>query len=201
MEELGFNVHYLTGEAVHSAASADATYRDIVLGERDRTLLLHKPLVIDLGAVAKGFAIDLAARELKQFENYVVNAGGDLYAAGKDETGGPWPIGIRHPERKNGIIRTLSISDEAVCTSGSYERRSEVVAGTHHIIDPVTGRSPSECASCTVIAPYAMMADAFSTAAMLLGAERGARLLEQAGLKGIFVTLDLQITQIGGVSD
>jgi thiamine biosynthesis lipoprotein len=197
MEEHGFNRHYLTGETVHSPASAAATYRDIVLQERDRTMMLRKPLVIDLGAVAKGFAIDLAARELKPFEDFIVNAGGDLYVGGKDETGGRWQIGIRHPEQRESVIRTVGISDEAVCTSGSYERRSEVNAESHHIIHPATGRSPSECTSCTVIAPYAMMADAFSTAAMLLGVERGTRLLEQAGLEGMFITSKLQICTLG----
>ncbi|WP_261300696.1 FAD:protein FMN transferase [Paenibacillus andongensis] len=199
MEDMGFNQHYLTGETIHSSSSGFATYRDIILNEQYHTLFLRKPLVIDLGAVAKGFAIDLAAHELKEFEGFVVNAGGDLYAGGVDENGSKWRIGIQHPEHKEEIIQTLDISNEAICTSGSYERKSALKAGMHHIIDPITKQSPSEWISCSVIAPYAMMADAFSTTSFLLGVDRGRMLIEQADLKGILITSDLQIDRVGGI--
>lgn len=199
MEELGFNQHYLTGETIQSSSLGSATYRDIILNEQDRTMYLRKPLVIDLGAVAKGFAIDLAAHELKEFEGFVVNAGGDLYAGGVDENGSKWRIGIQHPEHKEKIIQTLEISNEAVCTSGSYERKSAIKSGMHHIIDPRTKQSPDEWISCSVIAPYAMMADAFSTASFLLGLDRGRMLIEQVDLKGILITSDLQIYRVGGI--
>jgi len=199
MEDMGFNQHYLTEEIIQSSLSGVATYRDIVLNEQDRTLYLRKPLVIDLGAVAKGFAIDLAAHELKEFEGFVVNAGGDLYAGGVDENGSKWRIGIQHPEHKEEIIQTLELSNEAVCTSGSYERKSALKAGMHHIIDPKTKQSPGEWISCSVIAPYAMMADAFSTASFLLGLDHGGTLLEQVDLKGILITSDLQIYRVGGI--
>jgi thiamine biosynthesis lipoprotein len=199
MENHGFNQHYLTGETIQSQSSDSATYRDIVLNEQDHTLYLRKPLVIDLGAVAKGFAIDLAAYELKQFEGFIVNAGGDLYAGGLDESGSKWRIGIQHPEHKDQIIQTIDISNEAVCTSGSYERKSTLKAGMHHIIDPITRQSPNEWVSCSVIAPYAMMADAFSTASFLLGSDHGKTILEQVDLKGILITSDLQICKVGGI--
>lgn len=200
MEDMGFNQHYLTEETVQSSSSDAATYRDIILNEQDRTLYLRKPLVIDLGAVAKGFAIDLAAHELNEFEGFVVNAGGDLYAGGVDENGSKWRIGIQHSENKEEMIQTLEISNEAVCTSGSYERKSALKAGMHHIINPISKQSSDEWISCSVVAPYAMMADAFSTATFLLGLEHGGTLLEQADLKGILIASDLQIYQIGGIS-
>jgi thiamine biosynthesis lipoprotein len=199
MEDLGFNQHYLTGESIQSSSSDSATYRDIVLHEQDRTLYLRKPLVIDLGGVAKGFAIDLAAHEMKDFEGFVVNAGGDLYAGGVDESGCKWKIGIQHPGHKEQIIQTIEISNEAVCTSGSYERKSPLKAGMHHIIDPKTKQSPNELISCSVIAPYAMMADAFSTASLLLGMDRGRTLIEQMDLKGILITSGIQICKVGGI--
>jgi FAD:protein FMN transferase len=198
MEDHGFNQHYLTGETIHSSSSDSATYRDIVLNEKHRTLYLRKPLVIDLGAVAKGFAIDLAAHELKEFEGFVVNAGGDLFAGGLDETGSKWKIGIQHPMDKEQTIQTIEISNEAVCTSGSYERKSALKTDIHHIIDPKSRRSPNEMISCSVIAPYALMADAFSTASFLLGLDRGRTLIEQVNLNGILITSDLQINTVGG---
>ncbi|MBB3070761.1 thiamine biosynthesis lipoprotein [Paenibacillus baekrokdamisoli] len=199
MEDLGFNQHYLTGKLIQSSSSESATYRDIILNEQDRTLYLRKPLVIDLGGVAKGFAIDLASQELKEFEGFVINAGGDLYAGGLDESGSKWKIGIQHPINKEQIIQMIEISYEAVCTSGSYERKSPINADMHHIIDPNSKQSPTEWISCSVIAPYAMMADAFSTASFLLGADRGRSLIEAIDLKGVLITSDLQICRVGGI--
>jgi len=199
MEDYGFNRHYLTRRLIESFSANSATYRDIVLNEEKQTLLLKKPLVIDLGAVAKGFAIDLAAHELKGFDGFLVNAGGDLFAGGLDENGNPWKVGIQHPERKEHIIQTIEITNEAVCTSGSYERRSTKIAAMHHLIDPKSKISPNDWVSCSVIAPFAMMADAFSTAAFLMGLDGGQSLIKQAELKGILITSDLQITKIGDI--
>lgn len=199
MEVNGFNRHYLTGDYMESPFSDSVTYQDIVLDPQSRTLLLRKPLVIDLGAVAKGFAIDLAVNELKEFEGFMVNAGGDLFAGGVDEKGDPWKVGIQHPKQKGKLIETIEISNEAVCTSGSYERRKPNRQDLHHLVNPKTKRSPNEWISCSVIAPFAMMADAFSTAAFLLGVKEGKSLLEQLDLKGLFITSELQMDRIGGI--
>ncbi|MBW7452723.1 FAD:protein FMN transferase [Paenibacillus sepulcri] len=199
MEEHGFNRHYLTGQSIESLSADSVTYQDIVLNEQESTLYLRKPLVIDLGAVAKGFAIDLAANELKEFEGFVVNAGGDLFAGGVNEQGNPWEIGIQHPEQKEQVIHILDISNEAVCTSGSYERKSTKKNGTHHLIHPKTRQSPNDWVSCSTIAPFAMLADAVSTASLLLGADSGKMLIEQAGLKGILITPGLKIDRVGGI--
>ncbi|WP_379154261.1 FAD:protein FMN transferase [Paenibacillus sp. sgz5001063] len=199
LENLGFNEHYLTRQAMHSSTSSSASYRDIILDEEKHTLYLQKPLVIDLGAVAKGFAIDLAAHELRAFDGFVVNAGGDLYAGGLNETGSKWRIGIQHPVNPEQILYTIELSNEAICTSGSYERRSPIHPETHHIIDPSSTESPQEMVSCSVIAPYAMMADAFSTASFLSGVEHGTALIDQVKLKGLFITSDLTSVTLGGI--
>ncbi|MNK62848.1 Thiamine biosynthesis lipoprotein ApbE precursor [compost metagenome] len=201
MEDHGFNSHYLTGEKMQTPVCGKVTYRDIILDDEERTLLLRKPMVIDLGAVAKGFAIDLAARELKDFPGFIVNAGGDLYAAGMNERGKPWTIDIQHPAEAAKTIHTIEVSNQAICTSGSYERKSAVKPDTHHIIHAQTEQSPHDWVSCSVIAPFAMMADTFSTASFLLGAESGKRLIEQAGLTGIWITGDLQIERTGGTGN
>jgi len=199
MEEYGFNRHYLTRQEIQSPSADAVNFRDIVLNERDRTLYLQKPLVIDLGAVAKGFAIDLAAHELKEFDGFLVNAGGDLFAGGKDGNRNSWRVGIQHPEQKEQIIETIEISNEAICTSGSYERKSTKKANIHHLIHPKTKQSPNDWISCSVIAPYAMMADAISTASFLLDLDGGKLLIEQADLKGILIKSNLQIVRVGGI--
>ncbi|NRD77888.1 FAD:protein FMN transferase [Bacillus sp. BRMEA1] len=199
MEENGFNRHYLTGEVMKSSCTESVTFRDIVLNPETRTLLLKKPLVIDLGAVAKGFAIDLAAQELKDLDGFVINAGGDLFAGGLNEDGKPWQIGIQHPYQNNRFIDTVEISNEAICTSGSYERKNHEKVDVHHLVNPKTRRSPQEWISCSIIAPFAMMADALSTISFLLGSEKSKSFIEEFNIKGIMVTPELQIIQTGGI--
>ncbi|MED3563251.1 FAD:protein FMN transferase, partial [Bacillus xiapuensis] len=97
MELNGFNRHYISGQIMNSKSADSVSYHDIELDAFNHTVTLKKPLVIDLGAVAKGFAIDLAANELKEFTGFVINAGGDLFASGLDENGEAWKIGIQHP--------------------------------------------------------------------------------------------------------
>src|SRR5262249_11484041 len=152
-----------------------ATYRDVEPDDDTKTITLHRPLLLDLGAVAKGLAIDVAARELQPFENFAIDAGGDLYFGGHNADGRNWTVGIRHP-RGDGIIDCFQVSDVAVCTSGDYERTS---AAGHHLLDPRTGTEASLVASVTTIAPSAMLADTFATAAFVLGPTDGVELLER----------------------
>lgn len=199
MEKNGFNRHYLTGDRMDSPAADSVSYQDIVMDRQPRTLLLKKPLVIDLGAVAKGFAIDLAAQELKEFDGFLINAGGDLFAGGLDFYGQPWKIGIQHPFQKDQLIDTVEITNQAICTSGSYERRNPAIADLHHIVNPKTKQSPNQWVSVSVMAPFAMMADAFSTSSFLLGGEKGKQLIEDANLQGIWITPELQLVRTGGI--
>lgn len=195
MEMNGFQQHYLTKEIVNSPLMTNlpVSYLDIELDEEKRTVCLWKPLVIDLGAVAKGLAVDLAAKELNSLEGFVIDAGGDLYVSGTTEQMKPWRIGIQHPLRKTDTICSISLSDMAICTSGSYERISPKQSQTHHLIHPQSGNAVTSLVSCSVTAPFAIMADAFSTAAFLLGPDKGIVLLKQVGLDGILVTPSLDI--------
>jgi FAD:protein FMN transferase len=199
MEEFGFNRHYITGEIIETVASDSVNYQDILIDAEARTIMIRKPLVIDLGAIAKGFAIDLAAKQLQDFDGFVVNAGGDLFAGGVDPHGDPWKIGIQHPLQKDEIIETIEMSNEAICTSGSYERITLTKPDIHHIVNPKTKRSPNELISCSVIAPFAMMADAFSTVSFLLGLNNGKEIIEELKLKALIVTSELQISRVGGI--
>jgi thiamine biosynthesis lipoprotein len=186
MEQLGFDTDYRTGARVESGlASAGVSYRDVRLDRRAQTVQLRKPLVLDLNAVAKGLAIDLAARELRDFEDVSVEAGGDVMVLGMNAAGEPWVIGIQHPRADGLLARTLHVTDSAVCTSGDYERRSK--DGTAHVLDGRTRRPVDSLASVTVLAPTAMAADGISTAAMALGHQRGAAFLREQGVKAVLV--------------
>jgi thiamine biosynthesis lipoprotein len=193
METRGFNREYRTGQIIRSEMPSSAvSYRYVRLDRAEKTITLLRPLILDLGAVAKGLAIDLAARELQAFENFAIDAGGDLYLAGCNAEGEPWSIGIRHPRRDNELLGTLRTSNQAVCTSGDYERRTSPDPHGHHILDPRTGDSAQSVASVTVIAPTAMMADALSTAAFVLGPAEGIRLFERMGVEGLIVVPSLE---------
>lgn len=208
-EKRGFNRHYLTGDTVNSNLGPDyaedssgnlASYRSVRLNKARRTITLLRPLVLDLGAVAKGFAVDLAARELAAFAGAAVDAGGDVYARGVSSSGGPWRIGIRHPRSPGQLIDIVVVSNSAVCTSGDYECPAAESDAGHHIIDPRTGNSPDAFASLTVIAPTAMAADALGTAAFVLGPSRGLTFLGEQGINGVGITRTLQSVETPGFS-
>ena len=192
----GFNQEHRTGRTTAVTIVDDAgSYRDIRFDEHEKTIMLDRPLSLDLGGVAKGFAVDLASRELRisGFQNFVIDAGGDLYAAGHNANDEPWSIGIRHPRATNEIIETLRLSDVGVCTSGDYERTaSNPMSLTHHIVNPRTKRSATDAASVTVIAPGTMTADALSTAAFVLGPVDGIALLRRQKVEGIIYTASLE---------
>ena len=151
MEARGFDREYRTRRPSRrvDVDRRRRRYRDVDLDVDRRTITLRRPLVLDLGAVAKGFAIDMAARELAPFGNFAIDAGGDLYLGGHNDDGEPWSVGIRHPRDEARSIEHVRVSDAAVCTSGDYLRRPP--DGEHHIIDPHTGASAAQAASATVV--------------------------------------------------
>ena len=192
LEQRGFDRNYRTGERV-STVTADveaATYRDVHIDEHERTLIFDKPLTLDLGAVAKGFAIDMAARELRDVEHFAIDAGGDLYLRGHNEHDAPWRVAIRHPRDASSTIAELDVSNAAVCTSGDYLRRND--ADEHHLVDPRSGAPAADVISATVVAPLAMVADGLATAAFVLGPERGIALLARHGVEGLIISPTLE---------
>jgi FAD:protein FMN transferase len=193
MEERGFNREYRTGQIIRTEIpSGPVSYRDVRLNPAKKTITLLRPLIFDLGAVAKGMAVDLAARELQPFENFAIDAGGDLYLAGHNAKGESWSIGIRHPGRPEELLDTVRVSNRAVCTSGDYERLTAPGPDGHHILDPRTGGSATSVASVTAVGPTAMMTDALSTAAFVLGPADGIRLFDRLGIDGLIVTSSLK---------
>lgn len=200
LEQRGFNQNYQTGALIASPVAPDArpSWRDVCLDPARRTVTLRQPLVLDLGAVAKGLAVDLALRELAGFPGASVDAGGDIAVRGRNAAGAPWRIGVRHPRQPDALLAALCLTDAAVCTSGDYERVSPRAAGAPHLIDPRRARARPALASATVIAPTAMAADALATAAFILGPRRGLRLLERQGVEGLLATPALELHATAG---
>jgi len=194
MAARGFNREHRIDAAIADAVS----YRDVRIDRERRTITLLRPLTLDSGAVAKGLAVDAAARELEESKDFAIDAGGDLYLGGSNERGEPWSVGIRHPRLNDGLIAILRVSNQAVCTSGDYERRTPDGA-EHHIVDPRTGASPGSVISATVVAPGAMLADALATAAFVLGPKEGVEFLNRVGVDGLIVTSDFERYETAGL--
>lgn len=194
LEERGFDTDYQTGIRRRSAVdpASRVSYLDIVLDDEAHTVTLTRPMVLDLGAVVKGLAIDAAALELAPFENFAIDAGGDIHVAGTNSNGDPWHVGIRHPRNPDELIESLSVSDMSVCTSGGYFRHGSQGSADHHILNARTGDTALRSASVTVIAPTAIVADALATAAFILGPTAGISLLERHGVEGLIFTPSLE---------
>jgi thiamine biosynthesis lipoprotein len=161
---------------------------------RDRTVFLRNPgMEIDLGGVGKEYAVDRAARLLRDegIRSAIVNFAGDVRTVGSRGDGRPWNVGVMDPRNRNRCrfaVRTLS--DAGIATSGDYER-GFVQGGVryHHILDARTGWPARGVSSVTVVAASAFRAGRFATAAFLLGAEAGLALLDGAqGIEGALIT-------------
>jgi thiamine biosynthesis lipoprotein len=162
------------------------------------------PVWLDLGAVAKGYAVDEAVRSLREngVSGGIVNAGGDLRTFGLKPGGKPWKIGVQDPDRPQELAGVLTVREAAVATSGDYQRYfEEDGVRYHHILDPATGYpARSGLSGTTVIAPDCALADALATAAFVLGPEKGLKLLEEwDGVEGVLITEDGKILTTSGI--
>lgn len=149
-------------------------------------------VAMDLGAFAKGYALNLAIDELKRMgiENAIVNAGGDLCVSGQHGER-PWVIGIRHPLGE-GVIASVGVADgECVLTSGNYERYREFEGVRYaHIIDPRSGYPVAHVASATVISNQGGLADAAATALSVAGPVDWPRIAAMMGLTQVMLVDD-----------
>lgn len=153
-----------------------------------------KGMGLDLGAIAKGWAVDRAMEILVShgIRNAIIDAGGDLRVIGARPGKDFWRIGIRHPRDPGALIFSFELNDTAIVTSGDYERFfSAGDVRYHHILDPATGQPARGCQSVTVLAPTAAEADACATAAFVLGPAKGiAFLRSRSGVRGVIVGSD-----------
>jgi thiamine biosynthesis lipoprotein len=160
-------------------------YRQIVLDPVKRTVFLKKPgMRMGLSGLSKGYIVDKVSGVLKKrgFPNHVVVAGGEVFASGR-KGDKRWTVGILNPRDKT-VLADLEIEDEAVTTSGNYERFF-ILDGVryHHIIDPRTGMPSRGVSSATIVAKTAFVADSYDTACVLLGTERALALARDKGFE------------------
>lgn len=177
-------------------------FKDVVVNEKTSSVMLRKPhQALDLGAIAKGYAVDEVRRILMQHEveDALINLGGTVIAMGT-----PRVIGIQDPQKATGIpMGKVLVSDCALVTSGSYERYFDLDGVRyHHIVDPRTGfPAQSGLLGVTLIGSSAMELDALSTAVFVLGMERGLTLLKQRDIQAIFITQAYDILATPALKD
>lgn len=167
-------------------------FDNIYVDEENHIIKFKKSgMEIELGGIAKGYAVDAAIKELKRngIDSAIVNAGGDIYCLGA-KFGSPWRLGLQHPRRKELIVDSLELKDSAVATSGDYEQFMEIDLKRYsHIINPKTGYPvENDIVSVTVVAKDTITADAVATCIFLLGKEKGKKIFQNyEGIKKIII--------------
>lgn len=155
-------------------------YKNIQLfPETSEIFFLQDGVRIDLGGIAKGYAVDRSINILKNLgiQHALVAAGGDSRLLG-DKNGKPWVTGIRHPRDKNKYVAILPLENTAISTSGDYERFFiEDNVRYHHIIQPTTGRSADKNQSVTILGPTATRTDALSTTLFIMETKAALKLI------------------------
>jgi len=167
----------------------------------DKWLRTDARCLLDFGAIAKGYAIDRGIATLQQhgIHNAIINAGGDIRLIGSHGDR-PWRIGIRHPRNRNDVIASLDLQgDVSIVTSGDYERFFMYNGKRyHHLINPKSGWPASGSQSATVIAASATLADAWSTALFIQGAD-GIKLMKN--MRGNILLIDHKGKKYGTLND
>lgn len=155
-------------------------YRFVRLDPVRSTVRYLRPGVrIDLGGIAKGYAVDrgIAILQAAGARHALVSAGGDTRVIGR-HWDHPWKIGIRDPRNGDGIVSLIPLEDAAISTSGDYERYfEESGVRYHHILNPATGDSPREVHSSSIIGSNATATDALSTSVFIMGVDKGLKLV------------------------
>ncbi len=158
-------------------------YKNILLDPESQTVFLkNKGMRIGFGAIGKGYAADKAKELLisKGVKGGIINASGDLTTWGTQPDGSPWMVGITNPLNKDKVFSWFPLDNNAVVTSGNYEKYVEFNGKKYtHIIDPRTGWPVSGLTSTTVFAPKAELADALATSVFVMGLGTGLDFINQ----------------------
>lgn len=173
---------------------------------RENMVTVPRGMQIDLGGIAKGYCGERLRQLIKSHgvTGALLTLGGNIEAIGAKPDGSAWRVAIRDPQNEQQVLGVIEVIDRAVVTAGSYQRYFEQDGVRyHHILDPKTGYpADSGLCSVTVIAESGTLADALSTAFLVLGTEPALALLETerfADCEAVFVETDGTVTMSSGV--
>lgn len=175
-----FRKHLRPDDGTVASELGNIDFRFLELDDAKRSVHFRKKGVrINLGGIAKGYVVErgIALLRARGISNAVVTAGGDSRLLG-DKRGRPWMIGIRDPRVDGEVAISVPLQDEAISTSGDYERFfDEDGVRYHHIIHPGTGAPAGGVHSATVFGPDGVVTDALSTSVFIMGVDKGLRLI------------------------
>ena len=179
-------------------------YRNLIVDETAGTAYLRGAgMVVNLGGIGKGYAVDRARDILRQrgFRDFMIQFGGDLYVSGRSGDR-RWRLGIQDPRGPaNRIFAEMDVMDSTFSTSGDYARFF-IKDGHryHHILDPATGAPAEGCRSVTILTGSATIADGLSTGVFILGPEAGMALIEKLpDVEGVIVSAKNEVLVSSGL--
>jgi thiamine biosynthesis lipoprotein len=178
-------------EAVIIEALPAVDFRHVLIDEEAGTVsFAHAGVKIDLGGIAKGYAVDNSLEILKKrgIQHALISAGGDTGILG-NRIDRPWVVAIRDPRHRDTVVAMLPLQDEALSTSGDYERYFEHEGVRyHHILNPITGEPAGQVRSVSILGPNVTTTDALSTSVFVLGVDKGMILIDSLpGIEAIIV--------------
>ena len=189
----------LPSEEAIGEAMEHMDFDAVVIDAAASTVTLTDPeLRLDVGAVAKGYAVEQTAKESP--EGFLISVGGNVRATGPKADGSPWVVGVQDPDDGGVYLHTLTLTEGSVVTSGDYQRYF-TVDGTvyHHIIDPATGYPARYFRAVTVLYSDSGVADALSTALFNMTEAEGRLLLEALDAQALWVYGDGTVTCTDGL--
>ncbi len=199
-----YRAHQRPTERQIEAALPGVDYRQVQVDRAAGTIrFLRQGVRIDVGGIAKGYAVDRSIERLRDLgiNHAMVTAGGDTRLLG-DRRGKPWVVGIRDPRNEGRMVTRLPLADEAISTSGDYERYfEEDGVRYHHILVPGTGKAARAVRSATVLGPNATLTDGLSTSVFVLGVERGMQLIARLpGVEAVIVDAEGRVYYSDGLA-
>jgi len=167
--------------------STRGSYKDIILNKDTLMIKLLPNQKIDLGSLGKGYAVKLASQVLNKFDNFLIEAGGDVYARGKNENNKPWKAAlvtnINTQNQPTEILGYVDLTNQSLCSSGGWANKYRFF---HHLINTNSGLPENKIKQIFVLGDDPLDADAWSTALYLTG-QKGLDLIKNEGLEALII--------------
>lgn len=181
-----------------AAVLKNTGFNGIAVNANGYLIKKNPALHLDLGSIAKGYAVDQLARLLREskIENFIVEVGGEVVTSGRKMDGSPWRVGLNTPREEASateVFKTVTLTNQAVATSGDYRNFFESGNKRYsHVINPKTGYPVDNgVVSATIIAGNCTFADGLATAVMVMGPEKALNLINRLdGVEGLIITRD-----------
>ena len=176
---------------------------DKIAVESNRIYFKTDGMEITLGGIAKGYVVDEALKVLgnNNIKYALVNAGGDMGTIGTKPDDIPWSVSLVNPDDNSQSIATFEFSDKAIATSGNYERYFDLEKKAHHILNPRTGFSTSECISVSIITDNCTRADILATSVFVMGPDEGIKFVDSLDdVECLIIDSDREIDHSSGLA-